>query len=191
MFIALSFEHWNGFVHTCRSPCTALIKLRQKALETYTTVNTDILRTVTFSLWLCLPVDGVTGDICPVGEFCLEGSDTGTPCPPGTYMNHTGASSCYTCPQGHFCTGGANVEPCPQGFYCPAGTDSGYLPCPVGKIFGFRVSWETKHIFMKTLFIQTWSNRSPLLQVLPVIYTGIWRWLVLKPMESYWYQVIL
>ena len=31
------------------------------------------------------PTDGVTGDICPVGTYCPEGSNKTYDCPPGTY----------------------------------------------------------------------------------------------------------
>lgn len=40
------------------------------------------------------PEDGVTGDICPVGSFCVEGSIQPHTCYNGTYMNHTGNSCC-------------------------------------------------------------------------------------------------
>ena len=36
------------------------------------------------------PEDGVTGDICPVGSFCVKGSIQPHTCYNGTYMNHTG-----------------------------------------------------------------------------------------------------
>lgn len=31
------------------------------------------------------PRDGVTGDICPTGHYCPEGSEVGVVCPGGTY----------------------------------------------------------------------------------------------------------
>ena len=49
------------------------------------------------------PTDGMTGDICPAGYYCEEGSAAPTPCGNGTYMNHTGAFECYICPEGHYC----------------------------------------------------------------------------------------
>ena len=36
------------------------------------------------------PQDQVTGDICPVGTFCVQGSFEPQICYNGTYMNHTG-----------------------------------------------------------------------------------------------------
>ena len=36
------------------------------------------------------PQDQVTGDICPKGSFCIEGSIKPQTCFNGTYMNHTG-----------------------------------------------------------------------------------------------------
>lgn len=38
------------------------------------------------------PEDGVTGNICPVGSFCVKGSIKPQQCYNGTYMNHTGRS---------------------------------------------------------------------------------------------------
>ena len=36
------------------------------------------------------PLDGLTGNICPVGSFCVEGSSVPQICFNGTYVNHTG-----------------------------------------------------------------------------------------------------
>ena len=36
------------------------------------------------------PQDKITGDICPKGSFCVEGSFKPQTCYNGTYMNHTG-----------------------------------------------------------------------------------------------------
>lgn len=36
------------------------------------------------------PEDGVTGNVCPVGSFCVKGSIQPQRCFNGTYMNHTG-----------------------------------------------------------------------------------------------------
>ena len=41
------------------------------------------------------PQDGVTGNICPVGSFCVEGSSKPQACQEGTYMNHTGLSGLF------------------------------------------------------------------------------------------------
>ena len=81
--------------------------------------------------WFIL-TDGVTGDVCPVGFYCPQQSDQPTPCPDATYMNHTGASVCYDCPDGYKCTRGDIAEPCPQGYYCPQSTGLAIPPCPVG-----------------------------------------------------------
>ena len=51
-------------------------------------------------------------------------------CSSGTYTNHTGASTCDTCPDGFYClpvqpdNATLNAQPCPEGYYCPAGTVS-------------------------------------------------------------------
>lgn len=36
------------------------------------------------------PTDGTTGNICPVGHYCLLGSSIPIVCPTGTYLNATG-----------------------------------------------------------------------------------------------------
>ena len=79
------------------------------------------------------PTDGVTGDICPEAHHCPLGSHHPFPCPNGTYMNHTGAESCYGCPEGYYCPPGS-IEPtlCPRGYFCPPGTDLDWQACPAG-----------------------------------------------------------
>ena len=78
------------------------------------------------------PLDGLTGDICPVGAYCPSGSRLYKHCPNGTFMNHTGAAECYTCPKGYYCTARTHPIPCPQGYYCPEGTAADWLLCPRG-----------------------------------------------------------
>ena len=78
------------------------------------------------------PIDGSTGDVCPIGNFCPLGSALPQACSDGTYMNHTQAALCYECPAGYQCTRMTTADPCPQGYYCPAGTGSELPPCPVG-----------------------------------------------------------
>lgn len=78
--------------------------------------------------------DSTTGDICPVGHYCPNGTSSPKTCPDKTYMEDQGASVCLTCPLGFYCTGGASAHPCPQGYYCPTGTGSGgNIACPIGK----------------------------------------------------------
>ena len=48
-----------------------------------------------------------------------------------------GASDCYRCPEGHYCTSGSTADICPAGYYCPEGTGYDIQPCPVGT-FGER-----------------------------------------------------
>ena len=73
------------------------------------------------------PTDKVTGDICPAGAYCPEGSLNYTLCPPGTYSNETGntnISNCLSCTEGYYCQGWGNHLPtakCNSGFYCPVG----------------------------------------------------------------------
>ena len=80
-----------------------------------------------------LSTDNVTGAICPIGSYCPEGSPMHIACPNATFMNHTGASKCYECPEGYYCTNRDRADPCPQGYYCPRGTGAGTIPCPIGK----------------------------------------------------------
>jgi len=80
-----------------------------------------------------LTLDGLTGDICPIGYYCPAASAQPIPCPDTTYMNHTGASICYDCPQGYRCTDGVMADPCPQGYYCPPSTGLAVTACPVGE----------------------------------------------------------
>lgn len=46
------------------------------------------------------PQDDVTGNICPPGSYCEQGSPTHVYCPNGTYTNYSGADACDDCPQG-------------------------------------------------------------------------------------------
>ena len=71
------------------------------------------------------PQDGLTGDICPTGHYCPEGSSQPEPCPAGTYLNITGQDAemdCISCPLGEYCPGEGRSLPaglCDPGFYCP------------------------------------------------------------------------
>ena len=49
------------------------------------------------------PTDGITGDVCPRGGFCPQGSAIQANCPVGTYGNSTGnrgPEDCITCDPG-------------------------------------------------------------------------------------------
>lgn len=37
---------------------------------------------------------------------------------PGTYMNHTQASLCDSCPPRYYCVNKDRADPCPVGKYC-------------------------------------------------------------------------
>eukprot|EP00057_Strongylocentrotus_purpuratus_P012752 XP_011667226.1 PREDICTED: neurogenic locus notch homolog protein 3 [Strongylocentrotus purpuratus] len=79
------------------------------------------------------PTDGDTGNICPVGHYCPEGSPAAIRCQDGEYNNLTGRSECFTRPPGFYCADGENLLECPRGHYCPEGTGSnGSIPCPRG-----------------------------------------------------------
>ena len=89
------------------------------------------------------------GDLCPSGTYCPLGSSAGTNCPPGTYLNTTGAVSeadCQTCIQGSYCSGYGNVYPtaqCDTGYYCPTGmnvSNPSEYTCPQGQCSSWKVS---------------------------------------------------
>ena len=88
-------------------------------------------------------LDGVTGDICPIGHYCPEGIDRPLPCLNATYMNRTGAAECLDCPAGSYCTQGDRPDPCPAGYYCPMGTGFDTRPCPEGT-YGASESLRTE-----------------------------------------------
>ncbi|KAJ8397174.1 hypothetical protein AAFF_G00440080 [Aldrovandia affinis] len=76
------------------------------------------------------PADGNTGDKCPRGHYCLEGSSSPKPCPPGHYSNTSGnteLSHCLPCPAGFSCGSPGLFAPshlCQAGYYCPLGQTS-------------------------------------------------------------------
>lgn len=78
------------------------------------------------------PINDSTGDICPAGSYCILGSPQHTFCPNGTYVDHTGASSCLDCPEGYYCVNRDRSDPCSAGYYCPANTGANLQPCPTG-----------------------------------------------------------
>ena len=80
---------------------------------------------------------------CPIGHYCLQGTDTPIPCPIGTFMPTMGSNVCTECTPGYYCatTGlSAVTGQCAARFYCTGGaTTSTQLmvsssggPCPVG-----------------------------------------------------------
>lgn len=87
----------------------------------------------------------------------MAGSSAGTNCPPGTYLNTTGAQSeadCLTCIQGSYCSGYGNVYPtaeCDLGYYCPAGmnvSNPSEYTCPEGttKICAIKMGMQIGHL---------------------------------------------
>lgn len=79
---------------------------------------------------LSVVTDG--GALCPLYNYCPEGSSAGTPCPVGETALVGGSLSCSTCPAGFYCgvAGSAPVS-CSAGFYCPEGS-SAETACPDG-----------------------------------------------------------
>jgi hypothetical protein len=90
-----------------------------------------------------VPTDGTTGNICPIGHYCIAGGTTtgGKPCPVGKYLPYTGAKAdteCLKCIAGYFCDEKGmglptDAKKCPEGFYCPEGTSQGKANgCDIG-----------------------------------------------------------
>ena len=58
------------------------------------------------------------GGVCPIGHYCVGGSDLPVPCDPGTYADQEGFDACLTCPEGYYCLSGATEylnASCPVG----------------------------------------------------------------------------
>ena len=76
------------------------------------------------------------GGLCWEGYECPEGSANMSVCPPGTYQNQRGMSSCLPCPEGYYCvakTKSLEGLECPPGYFCPLNTTrSDQHACPAG-----------------------------------------------------------
>jgi hypothetical protein len=85
-----------------------------------------------------MPIDQITGYVCPAGHFCVTGSSIPTKCPPGTMNNATGGislASCLLCRAGYTCPNPGTVSPtelCAPGYYCPGGDITSTLNCTKG-----------------------------------------------------------
>ncbi|KAF8823043.1 hypothetical protein IE077_001112, partial [Cardiosporidium cionae] len=79
------------------------------------------------------PMDGATGNLCPIGHFCTSGTVSPIGCPIGTYSNKEGAFSCLPCIPGYFC-GGNSITPiaCLPNRICDS--MGLYQVCPAGSI---------------------------------------------------------
>jgi hypothetical protein len=70
------------------------------------------------------------GGICPVGSYCLPGSDSPIPCPAGTYRSLTlglSLSDCSLCTPGRHCNVSGLTAPtgvCDAGYYCITASQS-------------------------------------------------------------------
>lgn len=75
----------------------------------------------------------VIGGICPKGHFCLSDTDKINQCPPQTFQNDIGKSSCKSCPAGFYCpnAGIDSYQECPSGRYCPLNTSEPFN-CSIG-----------------------------------------------------------
>lgn len=87
------------------------------------------------------PVDNITGQICPRGKFCIQGTETPENCPPGTFSNVTGLrgkNECLPCTPGMFCDRPGLTKPygrCSSRYYCKGGA---LVPTPNDTITGGR-----------------------------------------------------
>lgn len=85
------------------------------------------------------PTDGISGMVCPSGNYCPAGTLEPVACPPGTYRDSPGASmrtDCVNCSASLYCRSREQSSlgaDCPAGYYCPTGTaqDKKY-PCEAG-----------------------------------------------------------
>ena len=49
------------------------------------------------------PTDGATGEVCPRGFYCTEGSEVPSSCEPGFYGPELQMLACDLCPPGFVC----------------------------------------------------------------------------------------
>ncbi|GFS22362.1 fibrillin-1-like [Elysia marginata] len=75
---------------------------------------------------------GATGDFCPKGHYCPEGTGEPNTCIPGSFNNVTGLDYCFDCPAGFYCVDGEIPLACPRGRYCPGNTTAAQPYCPRG-----------------------------------------------------------
>ncbi|RUS80927.1 hypothetical protein EGW08_011308, partial [Elysia chlorotica] len=75
---------------------------------------------------------GATGDVCPKGHYCPEGTGEPNTCIPGSFNNVTGLDYCFDCPAGFYCVDGEIPLACPRGRYCPGNTTAAQPYCPRG-----------------------------------------------------------
>ena len=71
------------------------------------------------------PINETTGDICPKGHYCPNGSAVSTPCNPGKFSDRFAnqeEANCLACTAGKYCSGyGRDLPngPCDVGWFCP------------------------------------------------------------------------
>lgn len=89
------------------------------------------------------PTDGITGNICPTGRYCPEGTSVPRLCPLGTYSNRTrnkAPNDCVQCEPGQYCADNGLEKPtgpCDAGYYCPGGQNSSH-PVEYKYVFYFQ-----------------------------------------------------
>ena len=82
------------------------------------------------------PVNETTGDICPKGHYCPQGSAYPITCDPGYYSDRYGnqnETNCLRCTAGMYCSGYGRDLPdgyCDEGWFCPEGMT---VPQPPGR----------------------------------------------------------
>lgn len=62
-----------------------------------------------------------TSKVCPLGSYCLGGSNPVTVCPTGSFCAEGTASfAACQCEKGYYCPNSSSRIICPKGFFCPA-----------------------------------------------------------------------
>ncbi|OAF66035.1 hypothetical protein A3Q56_06248, partial [Intoshia linei] len=85
------------------------------------------------------PIDGITGDYCPQGYYCISGSSNGVGCPTGTFgatVGLTKLEECTDCTEGFYCDKVGLKTPkaaCTAGYWCKRAST---YANPIGEIFG-------------------------------------------------------
>ena len=93
----------------------------------------------TLSAFSPTPIDGITGNICPIGHYCPPGTSVPVSCPVGTYApdpRRATAAECLSCTPGMYCPDSAldtPTGPCSDGYYCLGGAS---FATPLGNVTG-------------------------------------------------------
>lgn len=108
-------------------------------MSTYTAYMCDAGYHCKYGAETATPIDGITGEKCPEGHYCPQGTPEPIACPPGTYLDRKGGESrndCIECEEATYCDSRGKTSPgedCPIGYYCEESTAQGRRkPCEPG-----------------------------------------------------------